>query len=112
MIEKIIISYLNNELGVPVYAEIPANPPKEFVIVHKLDGGVTNHVNEASIYFESYSDSLQKAAELNERVQALLFESVSLDEISSAKLGGEGSNIDTNTKRYRYESVFNFYYYK
>lgn len=112
MIEKIIISYLGGVLSVPVYAEMPSDPPKEFVVIQKMSGGVTNMVNAATISFESYSTSLQKSAELDEEVQKAVLESNSIDEISGVKLGGESSNIDTQNKKYCYESIFNFYYYK
>lgn len=112
MIEKIIISYLEGIVSVPIYAEIPSNPPKEFVVIRKMSGGMTNMVNAATVSFESYSTSLQKSAELDLLVQKAVFDSVSLDEISGVRLGGESSNIDTQNKKYCYESIFNFYYYK
>lgn len=112
MIEKVLISYFSKEITVPIYAEIPSKPPKEFIVLRKMGGGLTNMVSAATISFESFSTSLQKAAELDAIVQRVAMDSISLDEISSAKLGGESSNIDTNNKRYSYESIFNFYYYR
>lgn len=112
MIEAIIISYLEKLLSVPIYAEIPSNPPKEYVIVQKLGGGMTNLVSAATIGFESYSNSMLNAAKLDGEVQNAMFNIVTLDDISGVSIGGESRNIDEANKRYCYESIFNIYYYK
>lgn len=112
MIEKILISHLKEVLPAPIYAEKPINPPSEFVVLQKISGGSENKISAATISFESYSTSLQKAAELDEIVQEAVNNTTSLDEISGVHLGGESSNIDQVSKSYCYESIFNFYYYK
>lgn len=112
MIEKVLIAYLNNVMSVPVYAEKPDNPPEKYIVLQLIDGGIINKVNAATIGFNSYADTLMNASDLNEELQDALFNIIILDEISSATLGGTSRNIDTNTKAYCYESIFNFYYYK
>lgn len=112
MIRKTLIDYFKTKSDIPISTEIPSNPSKEFVVVSKMGGGMTDMVNVATVNVRSYSTSALKAAELDEKVQEIIFDSVELDKISGVKLGGEGSGIDTSNKRYMSESIFNIYYYK
>lgn len=111
MIEKTVISYLNNKLSVPVYmGEKPTNKPQEYVVVNLMDSGRTNQIDAVTFSIESYSTSLQKAAELNVLVKNAMFDIVSVNGISSSKCGGGSQNIDTETKTYAYECIFNLIY--
>lgn len=111
MIEKTLIAYLSAQLNVPVFMEIPSARPKEFVILHKIDAGVVNKINASSFDVGCYSTSLQKAAELCETVKSAFLNAIRLEEVCSCRLGGENSRIDTTTKSYAYECVFNIYHY-
>ena len=111
MIEKTLIAHLSAVLDVPVYMEMPINKPSEFVTLQKIDAGIINKINASTFDVGCYSTSLQKAAELCETVKNALLDAIRLDEISSCRLGGENSNIDTTNKTYAYECVFNIYHY-
>lgn len=113
MIEKIITQYLNGELTAPCYmGEKPNKKPQEYVVIRYIDGGRINMIDAATFSIMSYSTSLQKAAELNELVKTAMYDIVSLPEVSSSKCGGGGQSIDTQTKEYAYECIFNIYYMK
>jgi len=112
MIEKTIYTYLTNQLDVPVcMGEKPTTKASEYVVLEVIDDGRTNHVDAITFNIESYSTSLQKAAELNALVKTAMFNAISLASVSSSKCGGGGQKIDTQTKTYCYETVFNLYYY-
>ena len=111
MIEKTLIAHLSAELEVPVYMEMPINKPSEFVTLQKIDAGIINKINASTFDVRCFSTSLQKAGELCETVKKALLDAIRLDEICSCRLGGENSNIDTTTKTYAYECVFNIYHY-
>lgn len=110
MIEKTVISYLNDNLGVPAYMEEPKTKLNEYIVIKAIDGGRINLIDAITLDITSYSTSLQGAAELNERVKEIMYAITSLDNISSSKCGGGGQAIETNTKRYAYECIFNLYY--
>lgn len=114
MIEVTLYNYLTNALeNVPVYMEIPedtTNIPK-YVILEKIDAGLVDHIKTATIAADSYASSLYEAAELGELVKNALFNAITLDEISSVRLGGESSGNDTQKKRYKYECTINLYHY-
>lgn len=111
MIEKTVVSYLKTKISVPVYmGEIPSKHPQEYVVLKSIDGGRVNHIDAATFSILSYSSSLQKAAELNLLVKNAMYDIVTIDSVSSSKCGGGGQDIDTMTKSYAYECIFNLFY--
>lgn len=112
MIEKQIAEYLASELdSVPVYVgEKPHNATSKYVLIQVMDGGRINYIDAVTFSLYSYDTSLQKAAELNALVKEAMFNAVSLPNVSSSKCGGGGQSIDTQTKRYAYECIFNLFY--
>lgn len=111
MIEAIIIEYLKTKLSIQAFAEIPSKKPKSYVIVEKIDGGKVNQIKAATVSVYSYASTLYGAAELDERVRDAMELIVEDDRISSCRIGGEDRNIDTENKEYRYETIFNLFYY-
>lgn len=112
MIEKIIFDYLNDSLSLPVYTEIPKNPPQRFIAFEKTGGAQVNHINSSTIAVQSYGESLYDAAVINEEVkEEMLYGLISRDEIISVSLNSDYNYTDTTTKRYRYQAVFDIYHY-
>lgn len=111
MIEKTVTSYMNRKLDVPVYmGEKPTEKKKEYVVLSIIDNGRTDFIDAVTFNIRSYSTSLQKAAELNEKVKNAMFDIIEEPTISSSKCGGGGQNIDSLTKEYSYDTVFNLYF--
>lgn len=112
LIEIVIRDYLKSKIGVPVLAEIPAEPVERYITMQKIDGGRKNHIDAATIEFQSYAMKKSEAAKLDERVREAIFEIVYDEDsdISSVELGGNSDSTDKVNKRYRYESIFNFFY--
>lgn len=111
MIETIVTKYLASKLDVPVYmGEKPIEKPKEYVVLSIMDGGRINMIDAATFSIMSYSTSLFKAAELNQKVKDAMYNIVELSEVSSSKSGGGGQAIDKVTKEYAYECIFNLFY--
>lgn len=119
MIEKIVLDYLSGNINVPVFMEVPEVPseshhrvPKEFVVIEKVAGGITNHIRSASFAIQSYSTrSLFNAAALNEYVHEIM--DVMADyvtEVSECKMTADTNFTDTRSKRYRYQCVYNIFY--
>lgn len=112
MIETVVISYLKNQLDVPVLmGELPATyQGTEYVLVKTIDVGRINMIDAVTFNIESYSDSLLHAAELNNTVKDAMYNIISISSVSSSKCGGGGQKIDTTTKTYCYDCIFNLYY--
>lgn len=111
MIEKIISDYLTRTLPVPAYPEEPEYRPGKYILVEKTGGGNVNYINSATVAIQSYAESLYLAAELNKAVKTTMKDIVQLDEICSIELNSDYRYTDTETKRYRYQAVYDITYY-
>lgn len=111
IIEKFIIDKLKSKLGIPVYGEVPKDIKYPFLVVSKTGGKDNNHIRNHGIIVQSYNTTLLKAAELSELVVDAMYEIEACDEICSISLDGNYPFNDSTNKRYRYQAVFQVYYY-
>lgn len=111
MIEEIILGYLSKSLDVPAYMEEPEKPPKEYLLIDKIGSSESNMIQSAVIAVQSYGESLYKAARLNHTVKAAMRDAVTLDDVISCKLNSDYNYTDEETKRYRYQAVFDIVFY-
>lgn len=111
MIEPVIISYLSEQLGVPVYGVIPPDPPATMVTVEKTGGRRSNLIDAATLAIQSWAPSVEAAAQLNDQVKAAMASSVEMDAISSCDLNADYNYTDNTRKRPRYQALFDVVYY-
>lgn len=112
MIEKIILDYLNEELTVPVYMEVPHRPPSVYIVIEKTGGGKSDQLYTAMITLKSYAPTLYQAATLNELVKAVMDTAAdNLDEVSRSQLNSDYNYTNTQTKSYRYQAVYDIWHY-
>ena len=110
MIEETIFNFLSSKMAVPVYMEIPKNPPQKMIIVEKTGSSLSNFIKTATFAIQSYDKSLLEAAELNEELKSVIMDGIdgliSLDEITKVELNSDYNFTNTTTKKYRYQAVF------
>lgn len=111
IIEKYLIHYLADMLALPTYAEKPLKPPESFLVVDKLGSSVDNLIISSSVAIQSYGRSRLEAAELNEAVKRVMEVLPERPEISRCKLNSDYPYTDTETKRNRYQAVFDITHY-
>lgn len=112
MIETVLRDYLNQELSVPAYLEIPkAGAPSSYVTLERTGSGVTNHIKRATFAFQSVAPSLYEAAVLNEAVKEAMDNAVTLPEIARAHLNSDYNFTDTEKHYYRYQAVYDIVHY-
>lgn len=111
MIEIIVKNYLTKLLDIPVVFEHQKNLPKRYIILEKIGGSKENFLNSSTIAIQSYAESLYEAAKLNEKVKQLMNDLMKVEEISKVKLNSDYNFTDTETKKYRYQAVFDINYY-
>lgn len=111
MIETIIREYLLEELDVPVYIDVPANPGDRYVVIERTGGGENEHIRSATIAVQSYGPRKTSAAELHEQILSTLPGIATGVTVSACDLNAEYDYTDTQTKRYRYQAVFDIVYY-
>lgn len=110
MIEKIIYDYLNSCMDVPVYMEKQDDMPETYVLIEKTGSSVSNYIYSATFAIQSYSTSMYKASELNEIVKEKMDDLITLPNISKSSLNSDYNFTDTQTKKYRYQAVYDIYY--
>lgn len=111
MIERTVLEYLQTELSVPVYMEVPENPPVDFVLLEKTGSSKTNRIHRATFAVQSWAGSLLAAAERNEQVKKAMEGLADLDEVSACRLNADYNFTDPTTKHYRYQAVFDLVFY-
>lgn len=112
MIEATVIGYLSGIVELPpVFAERPEDPPAEYLLVECVGGGTNNHLRTAMIAIQSYADSLFRAAEINELVEAAMDALTDLDSVSRCKINSSYNYTDTDSRKYRYQAIFDIVYY-
>lgn len=112
MIETLVRTWLEQQLAVPVYLEVPAHPPAVFVVVQKTGTGCANLICSATMAVQSYAESLYEAARLNVRVKAALDRLPEREEICAARLNSDYPFTDTTSKRHRYQAVYDITHYQ
>ena len=110
MIEIVLLKYLESKLAVDVLTE-QSNDKDEFVTIEKIGGGRTNFLFTSTFAIQSYSTSKLNAARLNELVIQMMDGLIELNEISKVKLNNYYDFTDTETKRYRYQAIFEITHY-
>lgn len=111
-LEELIVGFLNAE-GYTVFGEEPERPPQTYVIVGRVGGGMEDHISRAMITVRSYAPTLLQAAGLNKSVKMdMLYRLSERDEIVKVSLNSDYNNSDPETKRYRYQAVYEIKYYE
>ena len=111
MIETIIRNYLLTVLSVPVYIDVPSEPPAKRVVIERTGGGQEEHIRSAMVAVQSYGATKAEAAELHEEILAKLPAIATGDVVSACDVNAEYDYTDTTTKQYRYQAVFDIIYY-
>lgn len=111
MIEIIVLDYLSGALLVPVYPEVPEDPPGRFVVLKKADSRREDFLYQSMFLVRSYGGTLLEAAQLNEQAKAAMLAITKLPEVSGCYLTGDYNFTDTATKRHRYQAVFDIYHF-
>ena len=111
MIEKIVLDYLTDAVGVPAYMERPADPPDEYIIVEKTGSEKRNCVYTSTLAIQSHAETLYHAAALSELVRGAMEDILELPEIGGVREGSEYNFTNPADKQYRYQAVFILYHY-
>lgn len=111
MIELVIKKFLDNELDVSIFLERQDNLPKRYVFFEKTGSSKFNYLSSSTFAFQSYAESLYETVKLNDSVKAAVERLITLDEISKVTLNSDYNFTDTETKKYRYQAVFDIKHY-
>ena len=110
MIETLIIDYLNEHLEVFVGMEAPEQTT-DYVLIDKTGSSRTNHIITSSFAIQSYGATLYDAMSLNAEVTEAMEGFIELDQITRVELETDYNYTNTETKQYRWQSVYNITHY-
>lgn len=111
MIEEVLLNYLNNALTVPAFMEVPEQSPSAFVVIEKTGSSEENYIYSSIFTIQSYGKTLYYAAKLNDDVRHAMAKAIQLPEICRVELNSDYNYTDTQTKKYRYQAVFDIVHY-
>lgn len=111
MIEILMLNHLKSKLGIPVYAEMPEKPQGRFVVIRKGDEQREDFLRCATMLARSYGPSLLDAMELSQQVVTAMDSLPEDPRVSGCYCTGEYNFTDEETKRYRYQAVFDVFYF-
>lgn len=105
--EEKILNFLKG-MGFDCYMEEPVKKPSEYVLIEKTGSSDAGDGLYSSLYaFKSYSTSMNKASRLDDKVKAaVLGMPQNVPGVTDVTLNGDYNFTDTETKRYRYQAVF------
>lgn len=113
MIEAIIVKYLKEQLNIKVSTETPSNPPNEYLVVMTTnERKIAPNIEACLCSIMAYSDTMQNASELNERVKDAMEQICSLNDVTACNLNAGGNDTDTQRKKYRYRTTYDITYYR
>lgn len=111
MIETLVYEFLKKNLSVDIFTDHQKQMPQRYVIFEKTGSSKRNFLLSSSIAFQSYAESKFEAAKLNEEVKEVVESLIKLDEVSKVKLNSDYDFTDTQTKKYRYQALFDINHY-
>lgn len=111
MIEKDLIAYLSRKLNVDIRAEKPSVVETPCVILEKTGCSCTDHIYTSTVVFQSYSDSMLGAAELDELVREAVEGAIELPSIAGLELVSDFNSTYTEMKLYRYTCAYSITHY-
>lgn len=111
LIEKVIYDFLREKLSAGVFMTIPETPPSRFVLVELTGHADRDLIQNATFAIQSYGESLLDAAELNREVLNVMEQFTCLSEVSGCHLNTYYNFTDTETKKPRYQAIYDISHY-
>lgn len=111
MIEKTVLDFLSERLPVPVWMDIPPNPPQRFVLLEKTGGHEEDGLSYATLAVQSYGPALWDALQLNKMIKNAMQDLDELPSICRVELNNDYHFSDPAMRQRRYQAVFDIIYY-
>lgn len=111
MIEYEVLRFMSDHLDVPCYMMRPQKPPAEYVLIEKTGGSKENYITTSTFAFQSYAETLLKAAELNDEVKAVAENLIELNGITKSAYQTDYNFTNPANKQPRYQAVFDITHY-
>lgn len=108
IIEQTVIEYLMEKLNIPAYAERPEKSTDSFfLIVERVGGSEQDFMRTAQVSVRSYAPSMYECSVLNEKVNDVMRDFDTVENISHCGVESNANYTDTQRKEYRSQTIFN-----
>lgn len=114
MIELTLLDYIKslNLVGTNVFMEVPEDKPEEYIIIQRTGGTVTDVLLKSTVAIQCYSKkSKYRACVMSNALCSALIR-MQESGVSGCVLNSTYEYPSTNTKEYRYQSVFEITHYR
>ncbi len=111
MIEIIVRNKLEELLNIPVFLEQPIDKPSKYLLIERKGMGEENHLGGSLFMLQSYAESMYESASLNKAVINAFKSLIFLDEMVSIGLNTDYIFTDVESKKYRYQAIFDVKHY-
>jgi len=105
-----LVTFLNDNLDVNVYAESPKELTN-YVLLEQTGSSRNNHITTTTIAIQSYGASLLDAMILNGEVETAMKDFAQLNRVARVELETDYNFTDTETKQYRWQAVYDITHY-
>ena len=105
-----LLSFLNANLDVNVYAESPKELTN-YVLLEQTGSSRNNHITTTTIAIQSYGAALLDAMILNGEVETAMKDFAQLNRVTRVELETDYNFTDTETKQYRWQAVYDITHY-
>lgn len=112
MIEVDVKNFIDNNLPYHSYVQKPPEINEPCFVIEKLGGSRNEHIDTATMAIQTYAPTPYQAANTSEiMINAMLEEFIDLPNVAKIELNSSYNYPDTTIKNYRYQAVFEIYYY-
>ena len=108
---ELYIRQLLVALGYRAYLEQPEDKTGDYIVIDKVGESENEKLRSARFAFQSYSASRYNALLLNDKLEEDIKGIITDDRISKIEFVTSYPFNDMATKQYRYQAVFEIYYY-
>ena len=105
-VEEFYIKYLQEALVLPVSGDVPPELPERFVTLELTGSSADNHLYKPRLAVQSWAESREASANLNEVVKTAMAASVRLAQVSRCRLETDYNFPDLERKHPRYQAIF------
>lgn len=110
MIDFIIKKFLEKKIDVKIFMVEPDLSLDRFVTFERISNSKKDYLYTTTFAFQSWANTLYDAMILNEKVKEALETLDQEKEVMYSKLQNDYNFTDTETKKYRYQAIFEIKY--
>lgn len=113
VIDEFVLKYLENSTNIKAFLEEPekGERPEKYYLIARLGTSESNFLTRAQFAVQSYAERMLEAAALSRLAVRAMKELPNENAVTAVRLVSEYNFTDTSTRRYRYQAVFEVYYY-